>query len=47
VAAQIAPRLPVSREAQEQCRLLLAEHIEVLLTQLSGAFNQAAVGANA
>jgi hypothetical protein len=43
VAAQIAPRLPVSREAQEQCRLLLAEHIEVLLTQLSGAFNQAAV----
>jgi hypothetical protein len=43
VPAQIAPRLPVSREAQEQCRLLLAEHIEVLLTQLSGAFNQAAV----
>jgi hypothetical protein len=42
-AAQIAPRLPIPREAQEQCRLLLAEHIESLLGQLAAAFNQAAI----
>jgi len=42
--AQIAPRLPIPREVQEQCRLLLAEHNESLLAQLAAAFNQAAVG---
>jgi hypothetical protein len=42
-AAQIAPRLPIPREAQEQCRLLMAEHIESLLAQVAAAFNQAAI----
>jgi hypothetical protein len=42
-AARIAPRLPIPREAQEQCRLLLAEDNEALLAEMSAAFNQAAV----
>jgi hypothetical protein len=36
--AQIAPQLPLPREVQEQCRLLLAERIEDALTQLSKSF---------
>jgi len=45
LAAQVAPQLPVSREAQEQCRVLITERVEVMLNDLAQRFNAAAIGA--
>ena len=45
LAAQVAPQLPVPREAQEQCRVLITERVEVMLNDLAQRFNAAAIGA--